>query len=120
MTLDEVIKQARKVAKESRENIIDSCNLEPFETHCNSEYIKFAEEHEQLANWLEELKTFKEKFAEILLYDHEIAERKIYEKAYNDAIDDFTKKIAGYGTYDDYGNVIDILEIAEELKKNYR
>ena len=54
------------------------------------------------------------------MYDHEIAERKIYEKAYKDAIDDFTKKIAGYGTYDDYGNVIDILEIAEELKKHHR
>lgn len=53
-------------------------------------------------------------------YYKKLAERKIYEKAYNDAIDDFTKKIAGYGTYDDYGNVIDILEIAEELKKHHR
>lgn len=68
------------------------------------------------ASWLEELKTFKEKFAEILLYDHELAERKIYEKAYNDAIDDLTEKIVGYGTYDYYGNVIDVLEIAEKLK----
>lgn len=36
---------------------------------------------------------------------------------YKKAIDDFADKISTYGTYDDYGNVIDILEIAEELKK---
>ena len=115
MTIDEAIKQAREVAKESREEAMNAF-FPPYADECES----CAEEHEQLVNWLEELKIFKEKFAEILLYDHELAERKIYEKAYNDAIDDFTKKIAGYGTYDDYGNIIDVLEIAEELKKNHR
>lgn len=41
-----------------------------------------------------------------------------YDKnTYNKAIDDFTEKIAIYGTYDDYGNVIDVLEIADKLKK---
>ena len=38
---------------------------------------------------------------------------------YNKAIDDFAEKICTYGTYDDYGNVVDILEIAEKLKKHY-
>ena len=38
-------------------------------------------------------------------------------KIYNKAIDDFAEKISKYGTYDDYGNVIDILEIAEKLKE---
>lgn len=89
---------------EKNNNIIEKCN-------------QCAKKYEQLVQLLEKLKTFKEEFAEILLYDHELAERKIYEKAYNNAIDDFTKKIAGYGTYDYYGNVIDVLEIAEELKK---
>ena len=42
------------------------------------------------------------------------------EKIYNIAIDDFADKIATYGTYDDYGNVIDILEIAEKLKEGGR
>lgn len=42
------------------------------------------------------------------------------EKIYNKAIDDFADKIATYGTYDDYGNVIDILEIAEKLKEGGR
>jgi hypothetical protein len=42
------------------------------------------------------------------------------DKIYNKAIDDFADKIAAYGTYDDYGNVIDILEIAEKLKAGGR
>lgn len=41
------------------------------------------------------------------------------KKIYNKAIDDFADKIATYGTYDDYGNVIDVLEIAEKIKKHY-
>lgn len=42
------------------------------------------------------------------------------EKIYKKAIDDFADKIATYGTYDDYGNVIDVLEIAEKLKAGGR
>ena len=38
------------------------------------------------------------------------------KKIYNKAIDDFAEKISKYGPYDDYGNVIDVLEIAEKLK----
>ena len=38
------------------------------------------------------------------------------KKIYNKAINDFAEKISKYGTYDNYGNVIDILEIAEEIK----
>ena len=60
ITLDEAIKHARDKAEESREYIVDDCNLEPFEAHCNSQCIKCAEEHEQLAQWLEELKEYKE------------------------------------------------------------
>ena len=39
------------------------------------------------------------------------------KKIYNKAIDDFADKICTYGTYDDWGNVIDVLEIAEKLKE---
>ena len=42
------------------------------------------------------------------------------EKIYNKAIDDFAEKICTYGTYDEYGNVIDIFEIAEKLKAGGR
>ena len=41
-----------------------------------------------------------------------------YLRGYNKAIDDFAEKIAIYGTYDYYGNVIDVLEIAEKLKEH--
>lgn len=38
-------------------------------------------------------------------------------RIYNKAIDDFADKICTYFTCDDYGNAIDVLVIAEELKK---
>ena len=110
MTLDEAIKHSKDKAREQM-------YYANFERGSNfSSCIKCAGEHEQLAEWLEELKLYKSKFKEILLYDHEIAEIKIYHKA----IDDFAEKIATYGTYDDYGNVVDILEIAEKLKAGRR
>lgn len=107
MTIDEAIKHARDKVQEQRYY----ANFEKGRMYRSC--VKCAEEHEQLAEWLEELKLYKSKFKEILLYDHEIAEIKIYHKA----IDDFADKIASYGTYDDYGNVIDVLEIAEKLKR---
>lgn len=59
MNIDEAIKHTREVARESRENIVNGCNLEPYESYCNSECAKCAEEHEQFAKWLEELKEYK-------------------------------------------------------------
>ena len=96
MTLDEAIKHAREKADEQK---CQSCK-------------KCAEEHEQLADWLEELKDRREtNFNYVQLMDGR------YRDGYNKAIDDLTEKIAIYGTYDDWGNVIDVLEIAEKLKK---
>lgn len=108
MTIDEAIKHARDKANEQnyyacfeRGKHIQSCK-------------KCAEEHEQLVSWLKELKELREFKA-------------IYQKGmdcsyatfmYNKAIDDLTEKIVGYGTYDYYGNVIDVLEIAEKLKEH--
>ena len=40
-----------------------------------------------------------------------------YTKGYLNAIDKFAEKISTYGTYDHYGNTIDVLEIAEQMKK---
>ena len=106
MTLDEAIEHAKDKANEQkyyasfeRGKHIQSCK-------------KCAEEHEQLADWLEELKELREtNFNYIQLMDCR------YRDGYNKAIDDLTEKIVGYGTYDYYGNVIDVLEIAEKLKK---
>lgn len=52
---------------------------------------------------------------DLLFSDADIKELARNERA--KAIDEFAEKIGGYGTYDDYGNVIDILKIAEELKE---
>lgn len=51
-------------------------------------------------------------------YFKEVDTSEYDKKIYNKAIDDLTEKIVGYGTYDYYGNVIDVLEIAEKLKEH--
>ena len=43
---------------------------------------------------------------------HDGVAREMYCKG----IDDLCKAISVFGTYDEYGNVIDVLEIAEQLK----
>ena len=59
LSIDEAITHAREKAKEIRENIINGDNLEPYESYCNAMVAKSAEEYEQLAEWLEELKEYK-------------------------------------------------------------
>ena len=87
MTIDEAISHAREVAEEQRE----SFRLCPYPSQeCNGAdickclknkhdgCIKCAEEHEQLADWLEELKAFKKnKWTDIYI-----------KRGYNKAIDD--------------------------------
>lgn len=73
-----------------------------------------AEEHEQLAEWLEELKDYR-RFNGAKTFDNGFKQGERY--GYKKAIDDFADKISTYGTYDDYGNAMDILVIADELKK---
>lgn len=41
----------------------------------------------------------------------------VANEMYRKGIDDLCKAISIYGTYDEYGNVIDILEIAQRLKE---
>ncbi len=70
MTLDEAIRHAEEVAEEQKkeanewhENQVRKCELFPFAemdyTHEN-ECKKCAEEHRQLAEWLKELKAYRE------------------------------------------------------------
>ena len=87
MTIDEAIAHAREKAKEIRENIIDGNNLEPYELYCNAMIERCAKEHEQLAEWLEELKAIKDGSIPII---HGKAELELHDKGiYNKAIDDF-------------------------------
>ena len=115
MTLDEAIKHAREKAEEQRKDN-DTCvvkegyGCKDCAYYYSKPCIECAEEHEQLADWLEELKEYKENKHRSLRY--------MYEKGYNKGIDDLTEKISIYGTYDYYGNVVHVLEIAEKLKEH--
>lgn len=56
MTLDEAIKHAKKVALDNKRQATYNFQvLEPYYTKCE----QCAEEHEQLARWLEELKRYR-------------------------------------------------------------
>ena len=65
---------------------------------------------QKAANELKELREFKAIYQKGMDYSYATF-------MYNKAIDDLAEKIAIYGTYDDYGNVVHVLEIADELKK---
>ena len=88
MTLDEAITHAREEAKEQRSRI------GPW----NEEYSKkcevWAEEYEQLAEWLEELKFLKRWKSDVMdefcKFDCNSVEEARHN-AYNKAIDDFVK-----------------------------
>lgn len=167
MTIDEAIAHAREVAKDKRKEMqCKTCklfarsDLHPLQGYCRknkfhsieidswrkvcSEYVpkemcKCAEEHEQLAEWLEELKEYR-KHIELT----EIPEQyKLgfqdgivngFENGYNKAIDDFAEKlnakcdgmikeewnsnvapISWAEAYADFKDDID--EIAEQLKE---
>ena len=129
MTLDEAIAHAREVAKEQKSKY-DKC---PTRTRYNCAMCfhnpkcdEDAEEHEQLAEWLEELKELRNITASHL---YAVAFNRGYLKAEkevrNKAIDDFAENIRLYyslkqemgyvaTTYEDLINYI--LELAEQLK----
>lgn len=116
LSVDEAIAREREKAKEIRENIIDEKNLEPYESYCIAMAAKCAEEHEQLAEWLEELKALKNGL-DIKCDNLNDALEKGKNVGYNKAIDDFSEKIKsnyrlGYVGYLD--KIVD--EIAEQLK----
>ena len=81
MTIDEAIAHEREVAAIQRNNDKLNKTLGKSSPYYNTDCIKCAEEHEQLADWLEELKEYKENQHRSL--------RHMYEKGYNKAIDDF-------------------------------
>ena len=123
LSIDEAIAHAREVAEEQRK---DNGNCEYKAEYgckgCADYYskpcIECAEEHEQLADWLEELKDYRENQHRSL--------RHMYEKGYNKALDDFVKFANTMPTVEtDDGEFIKrfneftattTLEIAEQLK----
>lgn len=133
-TMDEVIAHAREVALE-QSSIATELSLAGTDA---SECIKCKQEHEQLAEWLEELKDYRDKNKMVVRVDAENMDSikdkfeklsKYAEIQYNKAIDDFAEKLKAecrehYVDCDPYfGGIIDsilyeddINEIAERLK----
>ena len=97
LSIDEAIAHAREKAKEIREYIIDGDNLEAYESYCNAMVAKSAEEQEQLADWLEELKDYRDKNKMVVRIDCANSDEfkdmavKLAKEQYNKAIDDFVK-----------------------------
>ena len=82
MTIDEAIEHAREVAEIQRNNDKLNKTLGKSSPYYNTDCIKCAEEHEQIAEWLEELKAIKsDGFTDDLL-------NMGFTKGYNKAIDD--------------------------------
>ena len=82
MTIDEAIEHAREVAEIQRNNDKLNKTLGKRSPYYNTDCIKCAEEHEQIAEWLEELKDIKsDGFTDDLL-------NMGFAKGYNKAIDD--------------------------------
>lgn len=104
MTIDEAIAHAREVSSRKFDDRV----------HC----IRCSEFHEQIAEWLEELKAIKDGSIPII---HGKEELELHDKAIrNKAIDDFIHECDKYcGFYSGKNkNIIreDILKIAEQLK----
>lgn len=115
MSIDEAIEHAIEIANCCKNQISTFPNPEPYEEYCNGELEKCADEHEQLAEWLEELKYHKS------LLENTKTTNPMYEVGYNKGIDDFmnmalemikSEQDTRYG----YLDGMDIREIARELK----
>lgn len=116
MTLDKAIAHAREEAKEQRSRI------GPWNEVYSKKCEVWAEEYEQLAEWLEELKFFKRWKSNIMdefcKFDCNSVE-KARHNAYNKAIDDFVKFANTMPTVDEEDGAIRPMrleEMAEQLK----
>lgn len=134
MTIDEAIQRENKIAEENQK-IVDTQivfdDVSISELYCDdteiieehlSNYRKCAEYHEQLAEWLEELKALKNGL-DIKCDNLNEALEKDKKLGYNKAIDDFVKALRiEYSPVSDemqneYDNVcLRFEKIAEQLK----
>ena len=96
MTLDEAIIHAREVASRKFDDRV----------HC----IKCAEEHEQLAEWLEELKSYRAS-----VFSGDMTQQMLKEE-YCKAVDDFAESVKNLIVDLSVIRFKDIDEIAEQLK----
>ena len=121
LSIDEAIARERNLAEIYRNDIVpkeDYHNM-PWIDMENESNMRIAKEHEQLAEWLEELKAIKDGSIPII---HGKAELELHDKAIrNEAIDDFIHECDKYCEFYSGKNKSitreDILKIAEQLKE---
>ena len=109
LSIDEAIEKHRKMV-ETQKILYDACVLK----ECNKHFLRQAEEHEQLAEWLEELKELKKSAPNRRFYTLG------YNAGYNKAIDDFVKFSSDMPTVEEEDGTIRPMwleEMAEELKE---
>ena len=134
LTIDEAIAHAREVAEKNRRamNFESEDNIDDdIKVNC----LNCATQHEQLAEWLEELKMYKSLAPRELVSEKQKNNRVIeyskgfnygFNNGYNKAIDDFVKEICKMyvqsernGNYRFYSVEIKqaIADLAEQLKE---
>ncbi len=113
-TIDEVIKEYKRVANIKRE-IYNNSSLKEKNKHL----LRIAGEQEQLAEWLEELKQLrieKEKKCDECTYY--ITVQEAFVRGYKDSIDDFVNACEQDIMCQRFGmRILDIKKIAERLKE---
>ena len=123
MTLDEAILHAREVAERNRR----AMSFEPeddMDDDIKVNCLNYATRHEQLAEWLEELKMYKSLAPRELVSVKQKNDRTIeyskgfdygFKTGYNKAIDDFLKNLYKIGEHRDF-DWEDMYKLAEQLK----
>ena len=109
MTIDEAIIHAREVASEQKRRS-GACVQNDSECDKFSTCLKCAEEHEQLAEWLEELKSYR-----AYVFSGDMTQKMLKEEYYN-AVDDFAESIKNLIADSSVIRFNDIDEIAGQLK----
>lgn len=115
LSIDEAIALERQVAKEQRDRI------DTWDDEYSKKCEVWAEEHEQIAKWLEELKTLKENSISKEAFEKmkSKAYQYGYRQGYAKAIDDVLKlpKYTFYDTSKEFMNIrIDAISIEDILK----
>ena len=121
LSIDEAIAHAREVADtcEYEASKYDMCDS--YEREVAYKEGKCAEEHEQLAEWLEELKALREEKSDFQIFAKDIAEANYemgMEIGYNKAIDDCKELTFREVVYcDSLNDRTEFRELAEQLKE---
>ena len=117
MTIDEAIEKARNNAVIQRNNQKLNYTLGKSSPYYNLNCDKYAEYHEQIAEWLELLKWYEQGMEDIPS-ESGVLPKDVYHAGYNKAIDDFLEAIDRADREEPLIlDMYEIEQIAEQLKR---